>query len=199
MTVSGYCNSAPEAPSSITINETTIELDGTEVIWNVDRLTIGLGNITVDSNGDYTRLTLTYDPISMDALQLISNSGTQRRGVDYTIIGRTIILTTPATAADEYLARYMTATTVSDTDTDMGVGSVRGYDYGSSTANVPAGWLAMDGVTSYSRATYVALYNYASTHSMVLSSTATTFVLRSLTTALYDGVTLVSIPAIIKW
>ena len=103
-TSSGFCNSCPEVPSAITIttNQTTITVDGSTSFFYDERYTIGLGNITVDSEAAYTRMALTYTPISVMALTLYKNGVLQRRTVDYGLIGKTIVLYDAAVSDDTF-------------------------------------------------------------------------------------------------
>lgn len=201
MTTSGFCNSAPEAPSAINITQTVIELDGGEAFHYIDLFTRGAGTITIDGSGLYTRMVLSYYPVSPNALTVYLNGVAQKRGVgqDYLLIGRTIVFASDIPSDYNVMAQYFTATEVTSDTTEIAVGTVVGFDYDGSTLNVPAGWLALDGATSYSKSTYASLWAFADANGYVLSSTATEFVLKLLTVPLYDGVTLVQTPGIIKY
>ena len=201
VSTSGYCNSCPEAPNSVTITSTTVTIDGGAVVPAVETFTIGAGTITTDSLGAYTRIALADYPISPASLTLYKNGVAQRLGVtlDFTLIGKTVVLADAAVVSDSFMASYWASTLAPTGVMDTAVGFLMGFDYGSDLANVPAGWLALDGVTSYARVTYPALYTFANAHGYLLSSTATHFVLKLLTAPLYDGTTLVQAPAIIKY
>ena len=197
-TSSGYLNCCPEAPSSIVLLQTSSVVDGAVSMFRSERFTIGLGTVTADSTGAYVRMALAYQPISPASITLFKNGVQQRLGVDWAVVGKTIVLVDAAVASDDFTIKYFSSTQVSPDSSDIGVGTLVGFDYGTDTALIPEGWLPCDGTTSLTIATYPALYAFATVHSLVLSFTATAFVLKSLTVTLYNGATLVAVPAIIK-
>lgn len=203
-TYSGYCNSCPEAPSTINITQTTITIDGVDSMFNDEVFLIGGSSpnhaISVDSTGAYTRLVLTNQPYARESLEVHKNGVLQRYGTDYWLSGQTVILTTAAVASDTFAANYVSLSAVAASSEDQSpVGTLKPFDWGSSVLNVPYGWLACDGTTSLAKATYPSLWTFVNSEGYALSSTTTHFVLKNLSVVVYDGTIEVQVPAIIKY
>ena len=184
MTIACSChNSCPEVPD-ITVTQTVLQFDGTTSYFRDEYF-----------DGPGTNFTLAYQPYSAASVQVALNSGVQRQGIDFNVLGAVIKMTSALVAGDKLHVMYFSADGTTAV-TDFKTGMIVGYQ---GTA-VPDGWLELDGVTSYTIADYVALHTYAVAQGLVLSATATEFVLKQVQVPLYDTALAVTVlaPGIIK-
>jgi hypothetical protein len=150
MTARGIHSCCPEAPTTINVTQNIVELDGYETLWRDEYYTGA--QVVAD------QLTLSYAPYAQASVQVILNSGTQRQGTDYTIIGNVITFTFTPAATDVIHVRYVTvgAGTVALNDGAFPVGTTIGYN----GASAPTGWFMLDGDQVVTKAGHPVLYAF---------------------------------------
>jgi hypothetical protein len=159
-----FIDNFPEA-SAVTVNETNLQFNGANADWYEERF------VQADLT-DSTTLTLANYPVSSGSISLFLNSGAQRQTVDYTVSGNMIVMTNAITASDIIMVRYFAYTATVELGT-VPVGSVLWQ----ASAVAPAGYNFANGLASYVISDYAALYTYCTANSLVLSETATNFVI----------------------
>lgn len=194
-TLAAYCNSCPEAVSDVNITSATLEIDGQEVQFKSEYFEPA----DVDTEGTTSYLSLTRYPVSDEGVTVFRNGTILRPTTDYTINGNLVILTFAPNAEDSFLVNYMGYESDTDAEStlqDIPVGTLVPYN-GSS---VPPGWCLADGTTEYAKATFLALYSFCSTNSLVVpgSDSGSNFIVKELKSVLNSGGVLVELPAIIK-
>lgn len=167
----GARDSCPDAPD-ITINNTNLTLDGTTANFRDEYF-----------QGPASTSTLAYLPYQNASVQIDRGGAVQRQGVDFTLdnTGQVITWAVPLVAGEEAHVSYFSVGNVAAVSAPQ-VGDQK--PWAGSTA--PAGWVLMDGATSLSRTTYASLFAFANPNGLVLSSTATTFILKELKMEIRD-------------
>lgn len=163
-----FVDNYPEAVSTVNVTNNTITFDGADANFYEESFTTA--TMTAD-----TTFTLAHYPVSAGSIALYLNSGAQIQGTDYTVSGNIITLTTAATASDTVLVRYF-AYEADLTSQVVPVGSVMWQ----ASNDAPAGYALADGTTGYAIADYTALYTYCTDNSLILSETATDFIVKDL-------------------
>jgi hypothetical protein len=171
----GIHTCCPEPVSTINITQNILQMDG-ETAFFVDEHFVG----SAVSNGI---LTLSYTPYAAASVQLSLNSGVQRLGVDFIVVGRKVqFISFVPQATDLLHVRYFSsesgaASIVGDT------GLATGFTMGYSSPSIPDGWLLMDGVTKvYDLAATEDLYAFlgSNLHLVLASSSDGTGLYRTL-------------------
>lgn len=164
--VNGSC---PEVPTTITLENNNIQFNGANAGW---REQTSLGSAMVDN----ISLTLSFYPVDDGAVAVFLNSGVQRQGTDYTVDGNIVTMTAALLDEDEIMVRYFSY------DAALASGTVQiGQIIWQASAGAPSGYNAADGATSYTIADYPSLYAHCTTNSLILSETATTFIIVDMT------------------
>lgn len=189
-----FQNSYPEVPD-ITINATTINVDGAEVAWFNEYFT----TVSASYNSTSKTIQLAHWPVSAEAVQLSLNGVVQGEAAsgdlkNFSVSGDIVTLYFTPLVTDDIHIQFYGYVSTSDTGDDEPVGTMRAY----AGAVAPSGWLFMDGVTSHLIASFPALYSHANTNGLLLSSTATNFVLKQAYTQFLIGGVATSVNTIIK-
>lgn len=173
MTCSCFQNSCPEA-SNVTINQTTLEIDGSEALFYNESFTTPGATFT-----------LSHVPYVAASVQVARNGVVLANEVDYYLTGSSITLSTPLVSGDYLDIQYFSIGTV--TGGIVPTGTIAAYEGGVA----PDGFLLMDGSTSHSKATYDTLWTtYLSAHTDLLvagSFAGTTFTLMQLTQGMVNS------------
>jgi len=177
MTVAAtFLNSSPETPD-ITINNTYLQVSGTLLRWYNEYFTQGGAGHNTTSN----TLTLAHMPVGNEAVQISYNGVVQGEAgtgpaANFAVSGNIVALEfdiAPSTGLVH--AHYMAY--AASLEPIPAVGTLQ--PYGGTLA--PSGWVWADGTSSYTISDYPALYAFLSAHTMLLSETATEFVINSYT------------------
>lgn len=202
----------------VTVNQTIIQIEDSPAMHRTQQFTYsGAG-----TQADKKTLALDYFPYEPRSVNVVRNSGVQRYGVDYSVQGQYVVLTTAlADSNDEVYVTYLSV---------AGTVASQGASVGSIVAAAGTsldGFLRMDGTTSYLWADYASLKTYfwdsdtplsraadvaasggyagaaATRYSrrstlLVDTYTATAFTLVSLQDVSYNGDTLVTLNKFIK-
>ena len=177
-----YQNSVPEAVSEVTVNETTITMDGAKLKWYDEYYT----TVSAQYDSISKTLTLPHMPLSASAVQLVVNTGVQGQNTtgaakNFSVSSNLVALFFTPDAADIIHVHYMAYESNEIDIGDEPVGTMQGY----SGTTAPTGWLLMDGTTSYLIADYPALYAFCVAAGGLILSTAggppvTSFILNDL-------------------
>jgi hypothetical protein len=145
----GIHTCCPEAPSTINITQNVVEMDGDTAFFVDERFT---GAQVV--NGV---LTLSHVPYAASSVQLALNSGVQRLGVDFIVVGNKLQFVSFAPQASDILhVRYFSTETGAVT-IPSGTELPTGFTLGYSAANIPDGWLLMSAATTVTNGEATAL------------------------------------------
>jgi hypothetical protein len=199
----------------VTVNQTIINIGDSPAMHRVQRFRYG---VTADgTQADNKTLSLSYYPYEPTAVQVTRNTGVQRYGIDYTIQGQYVVLTTElADLNDEVYVSYLSV---------AGTVASQGATVGSIVAAAGTaldGFVRMDGAsrlwssygslqtwfwnsatpvskTADDAASHVSDAVYYSRRSALLSAyDATNFTLVLLQDVSYNGDTLVTLNKFIK-
>lgn len=149
----GIHTCCPSPVSTINITQNVVQMDS-ETAFFVDERFTG-----ADVTGGV--LTLSHTPHAAASVQLALNSGVQRLGVDFLVVGDKIQFVSFSPADTDVLhIRYFS--TESGTATVPAADELpTGFTMGYSGATIPDGWLLMDGVTKvYDLAATETLYAF---------------------------------------
>lgn len=166
-----YQNSCPEIPE-ITINQTTITLDGSDAFFKDEYYKYQASGIYLAFTSS-AQVTLSYYPVSAASVTVYRNGKAQRYIIDYNISDKVVIFTNALGNDEEIKVTYFTYTGIQSSE-DFGVGTVVNYTGGT----VPVKYLVMDGVSSYLWAGYPdfntwAVANWSTVSGFFASGTAT--------------------------
>lgn len=180
MTVPNYTNTSCPEQVDVTINSTTIQLDG---ITSYMRYQSTLNEDLEFSNAALTILELDYTPVGYPFVWLTKNGIDLTWGAHWTLSGSVITLLAPANEADDITVAYLSTSpgTVA-TSVEIGIESLW---HDTASVPVPDGYLLCDG-SAVSRTTYAALFAKIGTLYGVGDGT-TTFNLPNRDFALYNG------------
>jgi len=190
-----YQNTFPEVPS-ITLIENTYYWDGAQIAWYNEYFTTA----STGYNSTSKILTLAKYPVNPESVQLSLNGVVQGENStgdlqNFSVSGNLVSLNFTPAATDAIHIHYPGFVTSSeDEGEDEPVGTMRAY----AGTTAPPGWLFLDGTTSNAIASFPALYTHASANSLILSETATHFVLKEIKTQMTVGGVATSVNTIIK-
>lgn len=194
----GIHSSCPEGPSTINVTQNIVTLDGEKTVWAEDQF-----------RGDEVlnrKITLRKTPYSPAAVHLYLNSGAQRAGVDYTVLGNVVSFTFDPDPADSIYVKYVHVSggLVSLADSGVSVGTLVGF--GSGTP--PFGWFKMDGVQKVYSEYHTQLFSFLdeNTHLTVEESDGPGtssdgnqyYTLKNIVSSYFDGTQLLAGTTIIK-
>ena len=192
----GIHTCAPEAPSTINITQNIVQMDS-ETAFFVSEHFVG-SQVTAGV------LTLSHTPHAAASVQLALNSGVQRLGVDYRVVGSTVQFISFVPQATDVLDVQYFSTESGTTTVPSGDAFATGFTMGYSGATLPDGWLFLDGTTKvYDIVATEALYGFLSlnTHFVASSGTDGTgdyHVLKQIQTPYYSSGTMLAGNTIIK-
>jgi len=147
MTCPNSCAAAAASPT-VTVEETVLTLDGARVRHYNDPFT--------GAEVSFQVLELTHWPVDSGAVQMALNGVVQLPGSSYQfqVHGNLVSLGFTPAATDSIHFMYLGYVTTGESNDGLPVGCIIPYH----GAVVPAGWVAMDGVTSLAIADHPALW-----------------------------------------
>ena len=162
----GISMCCPEPVSTINIVQNIVNIDG-ETAFFVSENFVG-AQVAAGV------LRLSHVPHAAASVQLALNSGVQRLGVDYRVVGGTIqFISFVPQATDVIDVRYFSTESGATTVPSGGVFET-GFTIGYSGATLPDGWLFLDGTTKvYDIVATAALYAFLSINTYFVSSSGT--------------------------
>ena len=168
-----YQNQCPEAVSTITVNQTTLTMNGALVGWRDEYFTTASPKYDATSK----TITLTYMPVNPGSVLLSLNSGVQGQdtsgtAANFSVSGNIVSLNFTPAATDVIHVHYFGYS--GELSSYESVGFIKGYE----GSVVPAGYLKMDGTTSHLIADYPELYAHGLANSLLLTYDATSFTLK---------------------
>jgi len=189
MSCNSCCDTSCPAPVPVTVNVTEINFDGENASFRTARFSRAGGTITADTAGIYRVISLPYVVSQPQSVVVALNSGVQRYNEDYVVSGDKVYLALEPQTDDVFVVNWFSSAPVEGTSSLDVVGSIRGF-----ASNPGAAWLAMDGVTAHSKATYPDLAAWlVANAALVAASDLTTFTLANFSLPFYNGSTLESL------
>lgn len=197
-----YESNSPEIVP-VTVNQTVIQINDSPAMFRTDTFSYG-------AVADNRTFALTYYPYEPKAVEVYLNSGAQRYGVDYSVQGQFVVMTSALVSGDMILVRYLSVSGAVASQANS-VGMLI-----ASSGPTLDGFLRMDGTTSNLWSSFPTLMNWfwadgtgisagllnpADTAEpgktrradLLIACTGTNFTLKLLQDTSYDGVQLVTL------
>ena len=171
----GIHTCCPAPVGTVNVVQNIVEVDGSTGLFRDEYFT---------GDGVTKNFTLETVPYDVASVQVALNSGVQRRNVDWILYNDEVrFMVAPPSGAPVHI-RYFAVSGVSTLQSaTIPTGTMVGY----SGATPPDGYVFMDGVTELDKTEYAELFSYATTHSLVLSTTSTTFILKNIQMTFFDA------------
>lgn len=132
-----YASSCPE-PVDVTVNNTIVSINGGTSVFQVDTFSYS------GSHPNNQQFTLSHFPYEPRSVQVFLNSGAQRYGIDFQVLGNRVLMTNPLVDGDSLLVNYISVVGTLPSAAG-GVGSI----VSSVGESLGSAYLRLDGVSPH--------------------------------------------------